>query len=139
MRRLAFAASLLALALLSGCDIAGMESAVKIAAVREADGKAVGGGCRHAARAIEDCYAMNRKADRAAIFAGWRDMNDYMREYKIEPVAPQGVVSTLASAKPGAAEPVADAAAPAAAAPAAGKRSAKPAAEGARAKPDHAS
>ena len=27
--------------------------------------------------------------DRAAVFAGWRDMNDYMRENKIEPVAPQ--------------------------------------------------
>ena len=33
--------------------------------------------------------AIYRKADRAAVFAGWRDMNDYMRENKIEPVAPQ--------------------------------------------------
>ena len=52
---------------------------------REAEGKAIGGACRHAARALEDCYQMNRKADKAAVFAGWREMNDYMRENKIEP------------------------------------------------------
>ena len=67
----------------------GIESPEKIAAAREADGKAIGGACRHAGRAIEDCYAIYKKADRAAVFAGWRDMNDYMRENKIEPVAPQ--------------------------------------------------
>ncbi len=89
MRRLAvFLASSIAV-LLAGCDALGIESAEKIAAARQADGRAIGGACRHAARAIEDCYAIYRKADRAAIFAGWRDMNDYMRENKIEPVAPQ--------------------------------------------------
>jgi len=67
----------------------GIESPEKVAVAREADGKAVGGACRHAGRAIEDCYTMNKKADKAAVFAGWRDMNDYMRENKIEPVAPQ--------------------------------------------------
>jgi hypothetical protein len=76
-------------ALLAGCDMLGLESPEKIAAAREADGKAIGGACRHAGRAIEDCYALNKKADRAAVFAGWRDMNDYMRENKIESVAPQ--------------------------------------------------
>ena len=29
------------------------------------------------------------RGNRAAVFAGWRDMNDYMRENKIEPVPPQ--------------------------------------------------
>ena len=89
MRRLAipFAASIAVL--LAGCDALGIESAEKIASARQADGRAIGSACRHAARAIEDCYAIYRKADRAAIFAGWRDMNDYMRENKIEPVAPQ--------------------------------------------------
>ena len=72
-----------------GCDMLGIESAEKIAASREADGKAIGSACRHAGRAIEDCFAIYKKADRAAVFAGWRDMNDYMRENKIEPVAPQ--------------------------------------------------
>jgi hypothetical protein len=67
----------------------GIDSPEKLAAAREADGKAIGGACRHAGRAIEDCYALNKKADRAAVFAGWRDMNDYMRENKIEAVTPQ--------------------------------------------------
>jgi hypothetical protein len=97
MRHLALA-TLTTLTLLSGCDMLGIESPEKIAALREADGKAIGGACRHAGRAIEDCYALNRKADRASVFAGWRDMNDYMRENKIEPVAPQ--IAAAPSTKP---------------------------------------
>jgi hypothetical protein len=86
MPRLALiAATVLATALLSACDLFG-DSAEKLAAARDADGRAIGGACRHANRAIEDCYTLNRKADRAAVFAGWRDMNDYMRENKIEAV-----------------------------------------------------
>jgi hypothetical protein len=73
---------------LSGCNLFGGESAEAVAARREADGKAVGGACRHAGRAIEDCYALNRRADKSAVYVGWREMNDYMRENKIEPVAP---------------------------------------------------
>ena len=82
-------AFLLCTAALTGCDMLGVESAEKLAAAREADGRAIGGACRHANRAIEDCYALNKKADKASVFAGWRDMNDYMRENKIEPVSPQ--------------------------------------------------
>ena len=81
--------SLLLATLLAGCDMLGIESASVTAARKEAEGKAIGGACRHAGRAIEDCYALNRKADKAAVFAGWREMNDYMLENKIEPVAPQ--------------------------------------------------
>lgn len=88
MRRLTLVSCLLAAAALSGCDLFG-ESAEKVAAAKEAEGRAIGGACRHAGRAIEDCYIMNKKADKASVFAGWRDMNDYMRENKIEPVAPQ--------------------------------------------------
>jgi len=82
-------ALLLCTAAVAGCDMLGVDSAEKLAAAREADGRAIGGACRHANRAIEDCYALNKKADKASVFAGWRDMNDYMRENKIEPVAPQ--------------------------------------------------
>ena len=74
---------------LAGCDQLGIESPEKVAAARAAEGSAIGGACRHAGRAIEDCYTLNKKADKAAIFAGWRDMNDYMRENKIEAVPPQ--------------------------------------------------
>ena len=103
---------LVAAGLLGGCDMLGIESPEKIAAAREADGRAIGGACRHAGRAIEDCYTIYKKADRAAVFAGWRDMNDYMRENKIEPVAPQ------LAAQAGQAQPPAPAA-PAAKPPAA--------------------
>jgi hypothetical protein len=75
-------------ALLSGCDQLGIDTPEKIAAQKDSDGRAIGGACRHAGRAIEDCYTLYKKADRAAVFAGWRDMNDYMRENKIEVVAP---------------------------------------------------
>lgn len=107
-----FLAVLAAAALLAGCDMLGIDSPEKIAAVREADGKAVGGACRHAGRAIEDCYALNRKADRAAVFAGWREMNDYMRENKIEAVAPQLTAQVGAAAKAADEKPEAAPAAP---------------------------
>lgn len=79
---------LLAPALLVGCDLLGIETLSQQQARRAADGKAIGSACRHAGRAIEDCYALNRKADKAAMFAGWREMNDYMAENKIEAVPP---------------------------------------------------
>jgi hypothetical protein len=71
---------------LAGCDALGLESASAIAARKDAEGRAVGGACRHAARPIEQCYAMNKRADKGAVFAGWREMNDYMRENNIESV-----------------------------------------------------
>jgi len=101
MRRTLLATVCLAASLLAGCDVLGIDSPEKLAAAREADGKAIGGACRHAGRAIEDCYALNKKADRAAVFAGWRDMNDYMRENKIEAVTPQlsGQVAKASSSR----------------------------------------
>ena len=101
MRRTLLATVCFAASLLAGCDMLGIDSPEKLAAAREADGKAIGGACRHAGRAIEDCYALNKKADRAAVFAGWRDMNDYMRENKIEAVTPQlsGQVAKASSSR----------------------------------------
>lgn len=90
MRRLPLAlVATLAGVLLAGCDLLGIEGASAIAERRAAEGKAIGAACRNAARAIEDCYTLNRKADKAAIYAGWREMDDYMRENKLEPVPPQ--------------------------------------------------
>ncbi len=76
-------------ALASGCDRLGIETAADAAARRQADGKAVGAACRHAGRGLEDCFALNRKVERASIYAGWREMNEYMRENRIEAVAPR--------------------------------------------------
>lgn len=97
MRRHVFALLAAALPWLAGCDQLGIESASQVAARREAEGKAIGGACRHAARSIEACYEQNKRADKAAVFAGWREMNDYMRENKIDEVHPQ-----LAGAAPAA-------------------------------------
>jgi hypothetical protein len=91
---------ILATALLAGCDMLGIETASAVAAKRETEGKAIGGACRHAGRAIEDCYALNRKVDKGAVFAGWREMNDYMREYKIIEVAPQLATAIQSAASP---------------------------------------
>lgn len=75
-------------AALSGCDQLGIETPQKLAERQVAEAKAVGGACRHAVRAIEDCYTLNPKADKSAVFEGWREMDEYMRENKLEGVAP---------------------------------------------------
>jgi hypothetical protein len=69
--------------LLTACDIPGLGPDPRVAQ-REAEGKAVGGGCRYAMRGIEECYRMNPKSPKTAIFEGWRDMDVYMRENKLE-------------------------------------------------------
>ncbi|NMM12682.1 MAG: hypothetical protein HHJ17_03940 [Rhodoferax sp.] len=71
--------------LLAGCEIPGMEPDPRIAK-READAKAIGSACRHGLRSIEDCYSLNEDASKADIFSGWKDMDQYMRENKIEGV-----------------------------------------------------
>ena len=73
---------------LSACDQLGIETPEKINQRQEAEGKAVGAACRHAGRAIEDCYTLNPNANKAAAVEGWSEMTDYMRENKIEVVAP---------------------------------------------------
>ncbi|MEB0140598.1 MULTISPECIES: hypothetical protein [unclassified Undibacterium] len=74
---------------IAGCDRLGLADPARDAASKEADARATGSACRHAGRAIEDCYALNPEAARAAIYAGWKEMNDYMRENKIENVKPE--------------------------------------------------
>jgi hypothetical protein len=77
--------------LLTGCDLIDQLLADPKAIQREADAKAIGSACRHGLRSIEDCYTMNEKASKAAIFSGWKEMDQYMRENKIEGVEPKGV------------------------------------------------
>jgi len=73
------------LPLMAGCDL--VYEALDIpnpsredeqAAKAEREARAIGGGCRHAGRSLEDCYTLNPDASKALIFEGWRDMNDYM-------------------------------------------------------------
>ncbi|GAA5181808.1 hypothetical protein GCM10025771_29590 [Niveibacterium umoris] len=74
----------LCLLALAACEQLGIEDGKAI----EAEGKAVGAACRHSGRALEDCYQLNPKAPKAAVFAGWKEMNDYMTEQKLEVIKP---------------------------------------------------
>lgn len=79
----------LLLCLLSACEQLGIPDPAKEAEAKDAEGKAIGSACRHAGRALEDCYTMNPRAIKAAVFTGWRDMNDYMEQNKIDVVKPE--------------------------------------------------
>lgn len=72
---------------LTGCleQIPGIGPPPKIAAKQKED-KAIGSACRYAVRSIEDCYVLNPKASKNDVFAGWKEMDAYMRENKIEGV-----------------------------------------------------
>lgn len=80
----------LMLPLLTACDVVyellEIPDPQKEAAARDAEGRAVGSACRHAGRSLEDCYILNPEADKAAIFLGWREMNDYMLMNEMEVV-----------------------------------------------------
>lgn len=89
-RPLLLAAAALALA---GCDQVnqklGLEDPAKKEARTEAEARAVGSACRHSGRAIEDCYAIYAWLPKAGVYAGWREMDEYMRENQIATIAPQ--------------------------------------------------
>ena len=93
---------------LTGCDVIqqrmGIVDPATKAAQAEADGRAVGGACRQSGRAIEDCYSIYSWLPKAPIYEGWRDMDTYMRDNKMEtvepqlpPVAPPGVKKKVAA------------------------------------------
>jgi hypothetical protein len=79
--------------LLGACDqIAqrlGLEDPASKEAKADAEGRAVGSACRQSGRAIEDCYSIYNWLPKASIFAGWRDMNDYMQANKLDVVEPK--------------------------------------------------
>ncbi len=106
---LRFATLLLVVApLLSGCEqvaeVLELPNPAKDAMRIDAENRAIGGACRHAGRSLEDCYALNKGAVKASIFAGWREMNDYMMKHglqtvpsHIEPTTPTAVAAPRAS------------------------------------------
>ncbi|AGX86391.1 hypothetical protein [Candidatus Symbiobacter mobilis] len=96
----------LCLAALSGCDfdlgMIGLGPDPRL----EAEARAIGASCRFGMRGIEDCYTLHRNIDKAAIYAGWREMDSYMRENQIEgiraeiPLPPEPPPSAPVSAPP---------------------------------------
>lgn len=74
---------LLPFLLLTGCDRVGA-----LLDQQAENGKAVGAACRHSGRALEDCYQRNSRISKADIFAGWKEMNEYMQQKKLDIVPP---------------------------------------------------
>ncbi|GAB2180408.1 hypothetical protein DLREEDagrD3_06310 [Denitratisoma sp. agr-D3] len=85
---------MIALPLLAGCDQLGIETPAKTLSRQEAEGKAIGSACRHAGRALEDCFTRaakdkkNKYITKASIFDGWKEMDAYMRENNLAVVPP---------------------------------------------------
>lgn len=88
VRPLKFSMLTLLLPLLAGCDMLGLPNPAKEAAQVEAEGKAVGAACRHSGRSLEDCYALYPDQSRALVFAGWKEMQDYMAAGNLTAVPP---------------------------------------------------
>jgi hypothetical protein len=96
-----FLSLIMATSTLVGCDALGVETATQVNAKKEAEAKAIGSACRYALRGIEDCFATNGKAGKAAVFEGWKEMDQYMRDNQLV-----GMPADGGAAKPGAsAEP----------------------------------
>ena len=77
---------------LNACDQVmaklGLENPALKEARLESEGKAVGSACRHSGRAIEDCYSIYTWVSKSSVYAGWREMDEYMRENQIQTIAP---------------------------------------------------
>ena len=77
---------ILATALLLG--LTGCDRLNELANQAKLNGRAIGAACRHSGRALEDCFQRNARVSKADIYAGWREMNEYMTKNKIDIVAP---------------------------------------------------
>lgn len=60
----------------------------EIASQGKLNGRAIGAACRHSGRALEDCFQRNPRVPKADIYAGWREMNEYMTTKKLDVVPP---------------------------------------------------
>lgn len=86
---------------LSGCDYAKSLFTPKSSEELYDDGVALGAGCRQAGQTLEQCYSLNPKSVKSGIYAGWKEMHEYMaamniksaddeaKAAKVEPVAQQ--------------------------------------------------
>jgi hypothetical protein len=109
--------------LLGGCDQLKERMGMTDPAKVEAEGKAIGAACRNAGQGLEDCYRMNSDTGKAAIYAGWKEMNEYMTKNNMQ-VIPPNPSANAAEAAP-VSPPATDAAKDAAAGPDASGTAAK--------------
>jgi hypothetical protein len=68
----------------SGCDYVGGMFAPKPLEQQREEGQALGAGCRQAGQSLEDCYTRNPNSLKAGIYAGWKEMHEYMAAMNIE-------------------------------------------------------
>lgn len=74
---------------LSACDyVASFSKPKQTPEEAKAEGIALGAGCRQAGQSLEDCYQRNPDSLKAGIFAGWKDMHEYMAAKNIQTVTP---------------------------------------------------
>ncbi|OQS34527.1 hypothetical protein [Chromobacterium haemolyticum] len=76
---------------LTGCNWVG-----NVTGLTKDANKAIGAACRQTGRSLEECYLRNPEADKAAIYAGWREMNEYMAKNKLDTMEPPKEASTPA-------------------------------------------
>jgi hypothetical protein len=50
--------------------------------------KAIGAACRQTGRSLEECYIRNPDADKAQVYAGWREMHEYMTKENLPTMSP---------------------------------------------------
>ena len=81
--------SLLVLLSLSACDAVKERIGIQDPAKAEAEAKAIGAACRLSGRGLEDCYSLNESYPRASIYAGWKEMNEYMADRKMAEEPPK--------------------------------------------------
>lgn len=80
---------LVAALLLTGCDAIYEALEIPNPNKMKAEAKAVGAACRHSGRSLEDCYYLHPDLEKAAIFEGWREMNEYMLAKELPTVPAQ--------------------------------------------------
>lgn len=68
--------------------LAGCNWITNVSGLSKDANKAVGAACRQSGRSLEECYQRNPDADKAQIYAGWREMHEYMVKQKLEIIAP---------------------------------------------------
>ncbi|MFC4159329.1 hypothetical protein [Chitinimonas lacunae] len=78
----------LALSLLLCLVLPACERLNEITNQAKLNGRAIGAACRHSGRALEDCFQRNPRVPKADIYAGWREMNEYMTSKKLDVVPP---------------------------------------------------
>ncbi|AXE32329.1 hypothetical protein DK842_21875 [Chromobacterium phragmitis] len=79
--------------LLGGCNYVNSVTGLS----KDSD-KAIGAACRQTGRSLEACYQRNPNADKAFIYAGWREMNEYMAKNKLDTMEPLPEAAPAASA-----------------------------------------